>query len=133
MKRKSLNATMLSALALVSAVGAANPALAGASTDGASARAKGIVTAESQTSGRWIVPAGSSLKEVLETWGAQAGYEVMWDSDVDYRLRASSTFTGTYKEAASALIDSVHIDYPELRASFYLNKTLQVRKVLASH
>lgn len=67
----------------------------------------------------WVIMAGSSLKSTLEGWCKVAGWTLIWDSPVDYRVRASATFDGDFQKAAAQLIDSVYESNPELNAVFH--------------
>lgn len=76
---------------------------------------------------RWVVMAGTSLKSTLEGWSRVAGWALIWDSPIDYRMRASATFTGSYEQGASQLIDSIYEGNPELIATFHRgNRVLHI-------
>ena len=75
----------------------------------------------------WVIMAGSSLKSTLEGWCRVAGWTLIWDSPIDYRMRASATFKGGFEESASRLIDSIYIGNPELSATFHRgNRVLHI-------
>lgn len=75
----------------------------------------------------WVVMAGSSLKDTLEGWTRVSGWTLIWDSPVDYRMRASVTFHGGFEESASRLIDSIYNNNPELMATFHRgNRVLHI-------
>lgn len=79
------------------------------------------------TSG-WAVMAGTSLKSALEGWCRAAGWTLIWDSPVDYRLRASANFSGGFEEAGSRLIDAIYADNPEIVANFHrINRVVHIR------
>lgn len=76
----------------------------------------------------WAVMAGSSLKSALEGWCKAAGWTLIWDSPVDYRLRASANFQGSFEEAGSRLIDAIYVDNPEIVANFArINRVVHIR------
>ncbi len=76
---------------------------------------------------KWAVMAGTSLKETLEGWTAVSGWTLIWDSPIDYRMRASATFHGSFEESASSLIDSIYNGNPELMATFHRgNRVLHI-------
>lgn len=85
--------------------------------------------------GRWVVMAGTSLKDTLEGWTRVSGWTLIWDSPVDYRMRASATFRGSFEESGSKLIDSIYEHNPELAATFHRgNRVLHIaNKPLTSH
>lgn len=77
---------------------------------------------------RWIVMAGASLKDTLEGWSMVSGWTIIWDSPIDYRMRASAAFSGGFEESASRLIDTIYLDNPELSAKFHRgNKVLHIQ------
>ncbi len=76
---------------------------------------------------KWAVMAGTSLKETLEGWTSVSGWTLIWDSPIDYRMRASATFYGSFEESASSLIDSIYNGNPELMATFHRgNRVLHI-------
>lgn len=76
----------------------------------------------------WVVMAGSSLKDTLEGWSRVSGWTLIWDSPVDYRMRASATFRGGFEQSASRLIDSIYNSNPELMATFHRgNRVLHIQ------
>lgn len=100
---------------------AALPGAALADT-GALPRGKAVID------GHWAVMAGTSLKSTLESWSRTAGWTLIWDSPVDYRLRASVSFPGGFEESAARLIDSIYQSNPELIATFHRgNKVLHIQ------
>jgi hypothetical protein len=106
-------------------------AIAAASLSGANAspaRADGPGVPSVATGGSWGIMAGSTLKSTLEGWSRSAGWTLIWDSPVDYRIRASATFSGRFEESSARLIDSIHQGNPELTATFHRgNKVLHVQ------
>ena len=76
----------------------------------------------------WVVMAGSSLKDTLEGWSRVSGWTLIWDSPVDYRMRASATFRGGFEQSSSRLIDSIYNSNPELMATFHRgNRVLHIQ------
>ena len=69
----------------------------------------------------WAVMAGSTLKSTLEGWGRTSGegWTVIWDNPVDYRIRASATFYGSFEDAVGRLTDAIHQSNPELSVTLY--------------
>lgn len=77
---------------------------------------------------KWVVMAGTSLKDTLDGWTRVSGWTLIWDSPDDYRLRASATFAGGFEESASSLIDSIYLGNPELSATFHRgNRVLHIQ------
>ena len=75
----------------------------------------------------WAVLSGGSLKSTIEGWARVSGWTVVWDNPVDYRIRASATFQGTFEEAVARLVDAIHQASPELTVTLYRgNRVLHV-------
>jgi hypothetical protein len=78
----------------------------------------------------WPVPSGSYLRATLHTWSQSAGWMLVWDSPLDYRIRAAAQFRGNYEDAVRRLVDAIHETNPELRATLYRgNRVLHVETV----
>ncbi len=69
--------------------------------------------------GRFAVMAGASLRTTLEGWARNSQWTVIWDMDSDYRIRASAVFPGGFEGAVVDLVDSIHLDNPELSVVLY--------------
>lgn len=69
--------------------------------------------------GRFAVMAESSLRNTLEGWSRASGWTLIWDKEADFRIRASAVFPGTFEEAVVSLVDSIHLDNPELSVVIY--------------
>lgn len=54
----------------------------------------------------WKADAGMTLRDALTQWSDQAGIEIYWAIDYDYRLRHPVAFGGSYEQAAAELIAS---------------------------
>ncbi|MEA1938882.1 MAG: toxin co-regulated pilus biosynthesis Q family protein [Pseudomonadota bacterium] len=75
----------------------------------------------------WQVERGKTLRELLENWGENANWVVVWDSDRDYLLQSSVTFEGSFEKAAARLVKAFAKARPPLTATFYKNRTLVVQ------
>jgi len=68
----------------------------------------------------WHARAGRSLHQTLHDWmDDNTGWTLAWESDHDYRLRASADFYGNFVEAAEKLIRTFANADPPLRGTFY--------------
>jgi hypothetical protein len=115
---------MRTAPLVMAAITAASLAGAIAST----ARADGPAPTSAVVAGGWGLMAGSTLKSTLEGWSRNAGWTLIWDSPVDYRIRASASFSGSFEQSSARLIDSIHQTNPELTATFHRgNRVLHVQ------
>lgn len=113
---------------MIAAIAAAS--LSGSIAGPALADAPGVAPANvsATVSGGWGLMAGSTLKSTLEGWTRSAGWTLIWDSPVDYRIRASASFSGSFEESSARLIDSIHQANPELTATFHRgNRVLHVQ------
>lgn len=98
------------------ATGAAQPLLA----DNLGTRAAAVdVQVGRGAGGQWAVLAGSSLKQTLQGWADAAGWSLVWDNPVDYKVRASVTFSGDFLDSVGRLVDAVYQTNPELAATIY--------------
>lgn len=52
----------------------------------------------------WEARAGQTLREVLTAWSERAGVEVNWQSEYDYPVQASLSYTGSFEEAVRTLL-----------------------------
>lgn len=117
---RRLSKTFAAILAVGIGAGAVAPTAVLADASNTSAAVPG-------TRDAWVIMAGSSLKSTLDGWSRAAGWTLIWDSPVDYRVRASATFKHGFERAASDLIDSIYIGNPELQATFHRgNKVLHI-------
>ncbi|MCT4552431.1 MAG: toxin co-regulated pilus biosynthesis Q family protein [Alphaproteobacteria bacterium] len=78
----------------------------------------------------WVAKEGLTLREVLEEWSEETGWEILWQTDREYPLRASAIFRGRYKDVTSALIKSFSKAFPPPYAKFYLGNKVLVIKTL---
>lgn len=81
--------------------------------------------------GGWAVLSGGDLRGTLEAWALGAGWTLVWDSPMNYRLRASARYDGDFETAVAGLIDAIHLSNPELRVTLYRgNRVLHVETAL---
>lgn len=79
----------------------------------------------------WAAMSGSTLKDTLETWAQAAGWKVVWDTETNYGLRASATFAGTFVTAVTDIVDTIHLNNPELTVTMYTgNRVVHVQTLL---
>lgn len=67
----------------------------------------------------WAVLSQGGLRESLEGWARTAGWTVVWDSPIDYRIRVSAAFHGPFEEAVADLVDAVQQASPRLSVTLY--------------
>ena len=79
---------------------------AGAGTGGVGTREGEGPAVASGTAGGWIVDPEEhrTLRGVLESWAARAGWTLVWKAERDYGLGAAAVFGGGFLEAADLLL-----------------------------
>lgn len=79
----------------------------------------------------WAAISGSDLKGTLDGWSRAAGWTLVWDSPVNYRLRASARFAGDFEAAVASLVDTIHRSNPEVLVTLYRgNRVVYVETTL---
>lgn len=79
---------------------------------------------EPVTAPMWVAQQGKTLREVLESWSTQAGWQVYWKSQYEYPLQASATFRGTYLEAVEDILKSFQRVNPPVIGEVAPNRVL---------
>ncbi len=80
----------------------------------------------------WAAMSGSDLKATLEGWSRHAGWTLVWDSPVNYRLRASAQFGGDFEAAVSSLVETIHRTNPEVLVTLFRgNRVVHVETTMA--
>jgi type IV pili sensor histidine kinase/response regulator len=84
-----------------------------------------------RTARGWAAMSGSDLKGTLDGWSRAAGWTLVWDSQVNYRLRASAQFAGDFETAVASLVDTIHRSNPEVLVTLYRgNRVVHVETTL---
>ena len=97
-----------------------------ADSGGTGARAPAVRNAHG-----WAAMSGSDLKSTLDGWSRAAGWTLVWDSPVNYRLRASAQFGGNFETAVASLVNTIHRSSPEVLVTLYRgNRVLHVQTTL---
>lgn len=84
-----------------------------------------LATKEDQSGNAAAPAAGFSVKEgrmlhpTLADWAASAGWELVWNSEFDYRIDAAATFNGDFVDAVSALASAMSDARPVITVEFY--------------
>lgn len=107
---------------------ASTAAGAGVAAPASAPARKGAGVAKAPT--RWsISERDRTLRTALERWAQAAGWRLLWELGVDYRLEAPSTIDGTFEEAISAVVANMERAEVPPRAIFYRGN--QVLRVVA--
>lgn len=61
----------------------------------------------------------TTLQGAIQRWGKAAGWQVFWDTAVDYPAKLNATFTGTFEEAADAALRAFRTAADPLQGCFY--------------
>lgn len=72
------------------------------------------------------VKEGQNLQPVLADWAAAAGWSLVWNSEFDYRIEASASFSGEFVDAATALITAMSGARPAITVDFYKGNHVMV-------
>lgn len=84
-----------------------------------------------RTARGWAAMSGGDLKGTLDGWSRAAGWTLVWDSPVNYRLRASAQFAGDFETAVARLVDTIHRSNPEVLVTMYRgNRVVHVETTL---
>ncbi|MCY4541835.1 MAG: toxin co-regulated pilus biosynthesis Q family protein [Rhodobacteraceae bacterium] len=76
----------------------------------------------------WQVKADSSLRSLLAEWSSSSGWQLIWDSPVDIRIRADAVVEGTFEQAVLEVMKSIFVRHPRLRIALYSgNRVLHVQ------
>jgi hypothetical protein len=67
----------------------------------------------------WTAAVGQSLRTVLVDWGLRAGWTIIWQSDREYPVDATATFSGDFVKAAEQLFDGFSTVTPAPSAHVY--------------
>jgi hypothetical protein len=116
---------LAAALMLATALsGQAAPSFA--DSGGSAAKAPAVRTARG-----WAAMSGGDLKSTLDGWSRAAGWTLVWDSPVNYRLRASAQFGGDFETAVASLVNTIHRSSPEVLVTLYRgNRVVHVQTTL---
>lgn len=92
---------------------------------------EGTAATPVRTARGWAAMSGSDLKGTLDGWSRAAGWTLVWDSPVNYRLRASAQFAGDFETAVASLVDTIHRSNPEVLVTLYRgNRVVHVETTL---
>ena len=73
----------------------------------------------------WILTQGS-LRAQLETWVAQAGHQLIWDTNMDLDMQAGASFQGSFPTAIAQLFEGLHEAGHPLTATIYQGNNVLV-------
>ena len=68
---------------------------------------------------KWTAERGEYLSGVLARWAKRADWNLVYESDADYRLSADGVVEGDFKAAVSRMIEAYGQNKPHLRVRFY--------------
>lgn len=80
-----------------------------------------------ETARAWTADAGTTAKQMVAKWSAQAGYTLLWDATVDRKIRVGATIVGTFEEAVQIAFNTGFQGPPSLTPTFiHGNRVLRV-------
>jgi len=71
------------------------------------------------SSSGFAVSPGQMLHPVLADWAACAGWNLVWNSEYDYRIEAAASFSGEFIDASTALVEAMADARPTITVDFY--------------
>jgi hypothetical protein len=75
----------------------------------------------------WVVVSGKTLRQILQNWCDDAGWDLIWNTSREYPVAASAVFEGRFMDVASALVRNFGRATPIPYAKFYKgNKVLVI-------
>ena|GEM_PF-3248741 len=81
----------------------------------------------------WVAKEGMTLRETLQQWADIEGWELVWNTNREYPLRASAIFRGRFKDVSSAIIRSFSRATPQPMAKYYFGNRVLVIRTLEEH
>jgi hypothetical protein len=96
----------------------------------APAAGEATTSAPTPVTARWVLSErDKTLKGALDRWAQAAGWRLVWELGVDYRIDAAASIEGTFESAITEVIKNMeHADVPP-KAIFYRGN--QVLRVVA--
>lgn len=74
-----------------------------------------------------IAPSDRTLNSTLSRWSASAGWQLVWDMEVDYPVETRAVLQGTFQEAVATVAQSLSGASVPVQATFYEgNKVLRI-------
>lgn len=61
---------------------------------------------EAQNSDAWQALSGQSLRDAAAAWSSRAGYELVWDADYDFPIRANVRLKGDFVHVLTNLFNA---------------------------
>ena len=77
----------------------------------------------------WHVNEGATLRQVIESWCAEAGWSVVWATELNYPIRASFTVSGDFVDAIEQIFAAYALAPEKLSPAIYSNNVLHVEQM----
>lgn len=85
-------------------------------------------TITEETNAKFILKSGSMLSENLKMWGEYTGWDVKWNSNIDYKISNEVIFDGNLKRSIENALKLYSEGEKPLKAAFYDgNKVVDIR------
>jgi len=76
----------------------------------------------------WVAKEGLTLRQVLQEWCDIEGWELVWNTNREFPLRASAVFRGRFQDVSAALIRTFTRANPQPTAQYFFgNRVLVIR------
>lgn len=74
-----------------------------------------------------IAPGDRTLNTTFSKWSASAGWQLVWDLEVDYPIETRAVLEGTFEEAVASVAQSLSVASVPIQATFYAgNRVLRI-------
>lgn len=75
----------------------------------------------------WELHSGDTVKKDLEAWAAKAGWSLVWSLSKDWVIPATSTFNGSFQDAAASVVSTLSSNGAIIHAKFFRgNRTVVI-------
>ena len=85
------------------------------------------------SSDTWQAFRGAMLYDVLSTWGARVGTEVLWGAAQNFKIQGTVTLDGTFEEAVTTILEQYNEQYTRPVGNLHLAPTGQKTLVIVSY
>lgn len=73
-----------------------------------------------------VLKSDKTLSETLARWSREAGWQLSWEAHKDFAITLEATFTGSFKDAITNVVDGLAASDAPVQAIFYKNKVVRI-------
>lgn len=78
------------------------------------------------TAGQFSVKSGQMLHPVLAEWASKSGWDVIWESEYDYKIEANASFGGNFVDAVTQIVTAMAEARPAITVEFFQGNNVAV-------